>query len=51
MRSAYATHLRRVGARIEVVQSLLGHSSIATTQRYFQITEEERRDTVALLSR
>jgi integrase/recombinase XerD len=51
LRSAYATNLRRAGARIEVVQSLLGHSSIATTQRYFQITEEERRSTVGLLDR
>lgn len=49
LRSAYCTALLEQGARIEVVRDLLGHSSIATTQRYAVIRGRARQDTVALV--
>ena len=43
-RHAYATRLLRGGASIEVVSSLLGHSSIATTMDvYGHLTAEDAR--------
>ena len=49
LRHTFATRLSRV-AKLEVVQQLLGHRSLASTQRYLAVTWQDKVDAVKGLS-
>ena len=51
LRHKYATDLLERGANVKIVQELLGHENLATTEVYLSITDRSLREAVNLLDR
>ena len=49
LRHKFATSLSEKGANVKVVQELLGHENLSTTQVYLSITDQGKHDAINLL--
>lgn len=50
LRATYGTNLVRQGANIRIVQTLMRHSSLATTEHYLGVDEDERAAAIKMLA-